>query len=78
MITQRENNSLKNYRVKKGFTQAMVANVLGISVSHYCNIENGNRGINYSYAKRLSACLGISVDNIYRCLGYWRSIYAHW
>ena len=45
MTTQRENNSLKNYRVKKGFTQAMVANVLGISVSHYCNIENGTVSI---------------------------------
>ncbi len=62
--------TLKYYRLKTGMTQATVAGIVGISVSHYCNIENRNRGINYSLAKRLSACLNITIDKVYKSSGY--------
>lgn len=60
-------STLKDYRIKKGLTQSMVANIIGISTSHYCNIENRNRGINYKIAKRLAACYSISVEIIFKC-----------
>lgn len=70
MNTTIHTKTLKDLRLKKGLTQAMVADIVGISVSHYSNIENRNRGINYKLAKRLSACLSVSIDNIYKCSGY--------
>ena len=63
----RKKSTLKDYRVQKGLTQQMVASIVGISTSHYSNIENNNRGINYKIAKRLAACYSISIENIFRC-----------
>lgn len=68
--THKQTLTLKDFRINKGLTQAMVADIVGISVSHYCNIENRNRGINYQIAKRLSACLSVSIENIYKYSGY--------
>lgn len=68
--TRKQSLTLKDCRLNKGLTQAMVADIVGISVSHYCNIENRNRGINYNIAKRLSACLSTSIENIYKYSGY--------
>ncbi len=59
--------TLKEFRAQKGLTQEMVANIVGISTSHYCNIENKNRGMNYRLAKRLSACFSVSVENVFKC-----------
>ena len=64
----RQEKTLREYRLYKGLTQATVADLLGISVSHYCNIENGHRGIRYQTAKKLAACYGISVDRVYESL----------
>lgn len=64
----REQKSLRYYRQRKDLTQAMVADIIGISTSHYCNIENGNRGMRYPIPKKLAACYGISVDKIYETL----------
>ena len=70
----RQEKTLRDYRLQKGMTQAAVADYLGISVSHYSNMENGNRGIRYQTAKKLAACYGISVDKVYESLETTRSV----
>ena len=66
-----QKSTLKDYRMRKGLTQQMVANIIGISTSHYSNIENKNRGINYKIDKRLAACYSISLEIIFKCSESW-------
>lgn len=68
MADIRTKMSLKDYRLKKHLTQKMVAEIIGISTSHYSNIENKKRGINYKIAKRLAACYSTSLENIFKCI----------
>ncbi len=60
--------TLKEFRLQKGLTQEMVANIVGISTSHYSNIENSKRGLNYKIAKRLAACYSVSLENVFRSI----------
>lgn len=49
---------LKKAREKLGYTQADVANMLGISQNYYCDIENGFR------QKELKATIALSLSEI--------------
>lgn len=59
------NNKMKYYREKKGFTQQIMAEKLGIAVSTYNMIENGKRGISLSIAKNISLLLETTIDTIF-------------
>ncbi|MBR9648693.1 MAG: helix-turn-helix transcriptional regulator [Clostridium tyrobutyricum] len=56
---------MKFYRQKNNLTQERIAKKLGISVSAYNMIENGNRGISLLRAKQLEKILNVSIDEIF-------------
>lgn len=56
---------MKFYRQKNNLTQEETAKRLGISVSAYNMIENGNRGISLLRAKELEKIFNVSMDEIF-------------
>ncbi|MBR7007725.1 MAG: helix-turn-helix transcriptional regulator [Ruminococcus sp.] len=51
-------------REEKRYSQTKVANEMGISRTHYCNIENGNRDITKDYLKRLADYFEVDYDDL--------------
>lgn len=58
-------NMLKEYRLKKGFTQEYVAHVLGITSKAYSKIETGVNGLDVSYIVPVCDLLNIPYLNMY-------------
>lgn len=58
-------NMLKEYRLKKGFTQEYVAHVLGITSKAYSKIETGVNGLDVSHIVPVCDLLGIPYLNMY-------------
>lgn len=58
-------NMLKEYRLKKGFTQEYVAHVLGITSKAYSKIETGVNGLDVSYIVPICDLLEIPYLNMY-------------
>lgn len=58
-------NILKEYRLKKGFTQKYVAHVLGITSKAYSKIETGVNSLDVSYVVPVCDLLGIPYLNMY-------------
>lgn len=58
-------NILKEYRLKKGFTQEYVAHVLGITSKAYSKIETGVNGLDVSYVVPVCDLLDIPYLNMY-------------
>ena len=56
---------LKEIRVQRGLQAQEVAKEIGISVSYYCQIENGKRGCPVPTAKRIAAVLGFDWTRFY-------------
>ena len=57
---------LRKARLAKGYTQQYMAIYLGFkSKSHYCMIENGQRGISVELALRASEILEMPVDELF-------------
>lgn len=59
------NNRMKYYREKKGLTQQVMAQKLGVAVSTYNMLENGKRGISLPIAKNISLLLDSTIDAIF-------------
>ena len=45
-------------------SQAQMASLLGMTQQHYCNIENGKRGINPKYFKTLEAVFNEKIEKL--------------
>lgn len=58
-------NMLKEYRLKKGFTQEYVAHVLGITSKAYSKIETGVNGLDVSHIVPVCDLLEIPYLNMY-------------
>ena len=58
-------NMLKEYRLKKGFTQEYVAHVLGITSKAYSKIETGVNGLDVSHIVPVCDLLDIPYLNMY-------------
>lgn len=58
-------NILKEYRLKKGFTQKYVAHVLGITSKAYSKIETGVNSLDVSYIVLVCDLLEIPYLNMY-------------
>lgn len=56
---------MKYYREKKGLTQQVMAQKLGVAVSTYNMLENGKRGISLPIAKNISLLLDSTIDAIF-------------
>lgn len=58
-------NMLKEYRLKKGFTQEYVAHALGITSKAYSKIETGVNGLDVSHIVPVCDLLNIPYLNMY-------------
>jgi putative transcriptional regulator len=57
--------TLKEIRNEKSIGQQFMAERLGISKAHYCNIENGKRGLSYPMAVAISKILDVPIQDIF-------------
>ena len=56
---------LVNKRIKKGFSQKKVSELIAISQPSYCNIENGERRPSVETAKKIAEALGFDWTRFY-------------
>jgi putative transcriptional regulator len=61
----KENVTLKNLRVKNGFTYQEMADKLKICKAYYWQIEHNNRRIQYQLAKEIAAIFHLKPDDIF-------------
>ena len=59
LVHKRMGLEIKVHRIRKGITQRELADMLGISQSHLCNVENGRLS--------LSLKLLLTLRNIFEC-----------
>lgn len=57
-------NNIKRLREHKGLLQKEVAAEMGLGVSHYSKIENGQREASVELLDKLSKFYGITIDEI--------------
>jgi len=57
---------IKDLRIKKGLTQAELAESTGIERTSIVRIENGSQGLNVHRAHKLAQALGCTVDDLFR------------
>jgi len=57
--------SLKQLREEKKLSQDFIANKIGISKPHYCNIENGKRTLSYERACSIAKILGVKITDFF-------------
>ena len=53
------------FRKQRGYTQAELANKLGISRSTYANYESGNRSPDFETLERISDILNCTLDELF-------------
>ena len=56
--------NLIRIRTEKNITQTKIAKDMGVSRTHYCNIENGNRVVTEEYLKIVAKHLGVSYNEL--------------
>ncbi|MCT4507902.1 MAG: helix-turn-helix transcriptional regulator [Tepidibacter sp.] len=57
--------NLKIERIKSGYTQKDIAQVLGIHKNYYSMIETGTRKPGFKLAKKIADTFGKTVDEIF-------------
>ena len=57
-------NKIKRLREEKDLLQKVVANEVGLGVSHYSKIENGQREASVELLDKLANFYGLSIDQI--------------
>ncbi len=55
-------NRLHDVRRKKGLTQQEAADMIGLSYTHYSNIEAGKINIKIDTLRKLASCFDVSTD----------------
>ncbi len=56
---------LKQKRIKKGYTQSQIAEMLNISRPHYCKIETGIRTPSLRLAIEIKKIIGYEGDDLF-------------
>lgn len=56
--------NLIRIRTSKNISQTKIAKEMGVSRTHYCNIENGNRVVTEEYLKIVAEHLGVSYNEL--------------
>lgn len=59
------NKNLKLLRKKFGKSQEDMARLLNISLTSYCNKENGSSGFSLNEAHQISSIFNMSIDDIF-------------
>ncbi|MGL5718812.1 MAG: helix-turn-helix transcriptional regulator [Paraclostridium sp.] len=57
---------VKEYRIKNGYTQEQMADMLGIKQQSYCRKENGQRGFTVEELFILEAVLKASISDLFK------------
>jgi len=57
-------NNIKRLRKKKGLLQKQVAAEIGLGISHYNKIENGQREASVKNLDKLAKLFGTTIDDI--------------
>ena len=57
-------SNIKQLREEKNILQKVIANVLGVGISHYSKIENGQREASVELLDKLAKFYGLSIDQI--------------
>lgn len=52
-------------RLEKGYTHKAMAEMLNISKSYYCQLENGNRTLSYMLAYKIANILDTKPDDLF-------------
>lgn len=55
---------IKVHRIRKGITQRELADILGISQAHLCNVENGRLSLSLKLLLTLRNILECSLDEL--------------
>ncbi len=55
---------IKSARKEAGYTQAQLADKAGVSISHYCNIENGKKDCGLEVFVKIIDALSCSADSV--------------
>ena len=56
--------NVKEYRIKKGYSQKQIAEMLNIKQSSYSCKENGKRGFTANEIKKLKDILKVSYEDL--------------
>ncbi len=56
---------LKYYRREKGFTQANMAELLGITPGHYAHLEKGRRKVKLELAHKISSIMNLTIEEVF-------------
>ena len=59
-------NNIKRLREEKGLLQKQIASEMGLGISHYSKIENGQREASVELLDKLARFYGITIDQIVR------------
>jgi len=57
-------NNIKHLREERGFLQKQVATEVGLGISHYNKIENGQREASVELLDKLAKFYGFTIDQI--------------
>ena len=57
-------NNIKRLREQKGMLQKQVASEIGLGISHYNKIENGQREASVKILEKLAKLYGTTIDQI--------------
>ncbi len=58
-------NKLLEKRIEYGYTHKVMAELLGISKSFYCQIENNKRTLSYEMAYKIAKLLNTKPDDLF-------------
>ncbi len=64
-------NNIKILREQKGLLQKQVASEIGLGISHYNKIENGQREASVKILEKIATLYGITIDAIIHFEGTW-------
>lgn len=62
---KQKREKLKSLRLENKMTLQEVANKVGITKVHYLYLENGERGLSYDMAIKISSVFGLKPDDIF-------------
>lgn len=65
--------TLRDLRVRNGYTQKQIAAVLGVVVSTYCDVETGRQGLPERWVPILKSAYGASEQTVRKSAPYRRS-----
>lgn len=56
---------LRDGRIERNLTQKQLADIVGISESYYCQLENGVRRMSLPVAQKIAIALNMGLDELF-------------